>query len=102
MDIELNEEELSDLLRLVEAEAPAEDIYGKILVANVVEFKDALEANAEFDVLPTIIGVIVAAVVGVGCIKLLQWILKKDMWKYFGFYCILIGFITIICKILGL
>lgn len=36
MDIELNEEELSDLLRLVEAEAPAEDIYGKILVANVV------------------------------------------------------------------
>lgn len=36
MDIELTEEELSDLLRLVEAEAPAEDIYGKILVANVV------------------------------------------------------------------
>lgn len=36
MDIELNKEELSDLLRLVEAEAPAEDIYGKILVANVV------------------------------------------------------------------
>ncbi len=36
MDIELSEEELSELLRLVEAEAPAEDIYGKILVANVV------------------------------------------------------------------
>ncbi len=36
MDIELSEQELSELLRLVEAEAPAEDIYGKILVANVV------------------------------------------------------------------
>jgi len=36
MDVELSERELSDLLRLVEAEAPAEDIYGKILVANVV------------------------------------------------------------------
>lgn len=36
MDIELTDEELSALLRLVEAEAPAEDIYGKILVANVV------------------------------------------------------------------
>ena len=36
MDVELSEQELSDLLRLVEAEAPAEDIYGKILVANVV------------------------------------------------------------------
>lgn len=36
MDIELSEEEIAELLRLVEAEAPAEDIYGKILVANVV------------------------------------------------------------------
>lgn len=36
MDIELSEQEISELLRLVEAEAPAEDIYGKILVANVV------------------------------------------------------------------
>ena len=73
-----------------------------ILVANIVEFKDAIEMNAEFDVLPTIIGVIIATVVGVGCIKLLQWILKKDMWKYFGIYCISIGIITIICKALGL
>jgi len=36
MDIELSQEEMSELLRLVEAEAPSEDIYGKILVANVV------------------------------------------------------------------
>lgn len=73
-----------------------------ILVANVVELKDAVEMNAELEILPTIIGVIVAAVVGVGCIKLLQWILKKDMWKYFGIYCLIIGTITIICSILGL
>ncbi|MBR2952760.1 MAG: undecaprenyl-diphosphate phosphatase [Clostridia bacterium] len=73
-----------------------------IIVANIVELKDAIEMNAEFEVLPTIIGVIVAAVVGVGCIKLLQWILKKDMWKYFGFYCLTIGVVSIICSILGL
>lgn len=73
-----------------------------IIVANIVELKDAIEMNAEFEVLPTIIGVIVAAVVGVGCIKLLQWILKKDMWKYFGFYCLIIGVVSIICSILGL
>lgn len=36
MDIELSEEEMLTLMRLVEAEAPSEDIYGKILVANVV------------------------------------------------------------------
>ncbi len=73
-----------------------------ILVANVVELKDAVEVGAQFEFLPTIIGVLVAAVVGVACIKLLQWILKKDMWKYFGFYCLVLGVITIICSVLGL
>ncbi len=73
-----------------------------ILVANIVELKDAIEMNAEFELVPTIVGVLVAAVVGVGCIKLLQWILKKDMWKYFGIYCLVIGVISIFCNILGL
>lgn len=73
-----------------------------IVVANVVEFKDAVEAGAQLEILPTIIGIIVSAVVGVACIKLLQWILKKDMWKYFGFYCLVIGVFTIICSVIGL
>lgn len=73
-----------------------------IIVANAVELKDAVETGAQLELLPTIIGVIVAAVVGVACIKLLQWILKKDMWKYFGFYCLLVGVFTIICSVLGI
>ena len=73
-----------------------------IVVANVVEFKDAVEAGAQLEILPTIIGILVSAVVGVACIKLLQWILKKDMWKYFGFYCLVIGIFTIICSVIGL
>lgn len=73
-----------------------------IIVANAVELKDAVETGAQLELLPTIIGVIVAAVVGVACIKLLQWILKKDMWKYFGFYCLVIGVFTIICSVLGI
>ncbi|MBQ3523188.1 MAG: undecaprenyl-diphosphate phosphatase [Clostridia bacterium] len=73
-----------------------------IIVANAVELKDAVETGAQLELLPTIIGVIVAAVVGVACIKLLQWILKKDMWKYFGFYCLIIGVFTIICSALGI
>lgn len=72
-----------------------------IIVANAVELKDAVETGAQLELLPTIVGVLVAAVVGVACIKLLQWILKKDMWKYFGFYCLIIGVFTIICSILG-
>lgn len=73
-----------------------------ILVANAVELKDAVEMGAQLELLPTVIGIIVAAVVGVACIKLLQWILKKDMWKYFGIYCLILGIFTIICSIIGL
>ena len=73
-----------------------------IIVANIVEFKDAVESGAQLEVLPTIVGILVAAVVGVACIKLLQWILKKDMWKYFGYYCLIIGVFTIICSVIGL
>ena len=73
-----------------------------ILVANIVELKDALVVGAQLELLPTIIGIIVAAVSGVACIKLLQWILKKDMWKYFGFYCLVLGVIVLISSILGL
>lgn len=73
-----------------------------IIVANIVEFKDAVEAGAQLELIPTIVGIIVAAVVGVACIKLLQWILKKDMWKYFGFYCLVIGAFTIISSIIEL
>lgn len=73
-----------------------------ILVANAVELKDAVEMGAQLELLPTVIGIIVAAVVGIACIKLLQWILKKDMWKYFGIYCLILGIFTIICSIIGL
>ena len=73
-----------------------------ILVANVVELKDAVDAGAQLELLPTIIGVLVAAVVGVACIKLLQWILKKDMWKYYGFYCLIVGVVAIVCSAFGL
>lgn len=73
-----------------------------IMVANVVEFKDAIEIGVQLEILPTIIGIIVATVSGVACIKLLQWILKKDMWKYFGFYCLILGVAVLICSIIGL
>lgn len=50
MDIELSESEITILQRIVEAEATGEDIYGRMLVANVVlnrmhddEFPDSIE-----------------------------------------------------------
>lgn len=73
-----------------------------IMVANFVELKDAVEMNAEIEIIPTVVGIVIAAVVGVACIKFLQWILKRDLWKYFGIYCLIIGVISVFYSILGL
>lgn len=48
-----------------------------IIAANISQTKDAIEIHQSIEVLPTVIGIITAMVVGVLCIKLLQWILKK-------------------------
>lgn len=67
-----------------------------VLASGLVEFKDAMETDIIVPVFPLIIGVITSAVVGVFAIKLLQILMKKDLFRYFGFYCLALGFITTI------
>ena len=67
-----------------------------VLASGLVEFKDAMETDVIVPVFPLIIGVIASAVVGVFAIKILQLLMKKDLFKYFGFYCLALGFITTI------
>lgn len=70
-----------------------------ILAANLMEIKDAVSGNSSVNVLAALIGIAVAAFVGVMAIKALQWIVKKDMFKYFGYYCLTIGAIATIIGI---
>ncbi len=67
-----------------------------VLASGLVEFKTAMETDVVVPVLPLIVGVITSAVVGVFAIKLLQLLMKKDLFKYFGFYCLALGFVTTI------
>ena len=67
-----------------------------VLAGGIVEFKDAMETDVIVPVFPLIVGVVASAVVGVFAIKLLQILMKKDLFKYFGFYCIILGFVTTI------
>ncbi len=67
-----------------------------VLASGLVEFKDAMETDAIIPVLPLVVGVVASAVVGVFAIKVLQLLIKKDLFKYFGFYCLALGFITTI------
>lgn len=72
-----------------------------VLASGLVEFKDAMETAVIVPVFPLLIGVITSAVVGVFAIKLLQILMKKDLFKYFGFYCLALGFITTIISAIG-
>ncbi len=67
-----------------------------VLASGLVEFKDAIESPEIIPVFPLVVGVIASAVVGVLSIKLLQLIMKKDLYKYFGIYCVILGFIVTI------
>ena len=65
-----------------------------VLASGLVEFKSAMETPEIIPVFPLIAGIVVSAVVGIFSIKLLQIIIKKNLFKYFGFYCLGLGFIV--------
>lgn len=72
-----------------------------VLASGLVEFKDAMEADVIIPVFPLVVGVIASAVTGVFAIKILQIMIKKDLFKYFGYYCLALGFIVTIVSAIG-
>ncbi len=67
-----------------------------ILASGLVEFKDAMESAQVVPVFPLLVGIVTSAVVGVFAIRLLQVIITKNIFKYFGFYCLGLGFVVTI------
>lgn len=67
-----------------------------VLASGVVELKDALEGTQVVPVLPLLAGVITSAVVGIFSIRLLRLVINKNLFKYFGYYCMGLGFIVTI------
>ncbi len=72
-----------------------------VLASGLVEFKEAMETDIIVPVFPLMVGVITSAVVGVFAIKLLQILMKKNLFRYFGFYCLALGFIATIISAIG-
>ncbi len=71
-----------------------------VLVSGLIEFKDAMSADVIIPVFPLIIGVVTSALVGLFAIKLLQIILKRNRFKYFGYYCTVLGLIVTVIGII--
>ena len=65
-----------------------------VLASGLVELKDAIEV-VEFIPIPSLlVGVVTSAVVGIFGIKLLEILVKKNLFKYFGFYCLGLGLVV--------
>ncbi len=66
-----------------------------ILGGSVLEIKDAFEAGENFDIPVLAIGFVISAVVGILAIKLVKLITKKNKFKVFGIYLLIIGLLCI-------
>lgn len=71
-----------------------------ILGGGLVELGKGIKQESGAGVLPCIIGVIVAALVGFGAIKLVQWLMKTDRFKVFYIYTAVLGALVIIISII--
>ena len=70
-----------------------------VLGANILSLKDALEGTVIWSEAPVYLaGVIVAAVVGYACIRLLKMIADKGKFGAFAYYCWAAGLLTVILK----
>ena len=73
-----------------------------ILAAAVLEFKDAMDApgGINVEILPLIVGVVIAAVVGYLSIVLFKWLLKTDKMIVFILYTALVGATVVVISII--
>ena len=62
-----------------------------ILGGSVLELKDAFDSGVELDIPLLAIGFIISAVVGILSIKLVGLITKKNKFKYFSIYLLILG-----------
>ncbi len=66
-----------------------------ILGGSVLELGDALASDMELDWLALGFGFVISAVVGFLAIKMVAWLLKKDRFKIFGVYTLILGIVCI-------
>ncbi len=72
-----------------------------IIASALSEGKDAIAVGINVEIMPLIFGVIAALISGIAAIKFIEWLIKKDRYNLFGYYCGALGILTIILGICG-
>ena len=71
-----------------------------ILGANILSLKDAIETVVVAEIPMYLVGVLVSAVAGYACIRLLKMIADKGKFGFFAYYCWAAGLLTLILTII--
>ena len=71
-----------------------------ILGANILSIKDAIETVIWSEVPVYLAGVLVSAVVGYACIRLLKMIAENGKFGFFAYYCWAVGILTIVLNVI--
>lgn len=59
--------------------------------ACLLQLLDAVKSTQEIPFAPYLAGIVTAAAIGYLSIRLLRYIMKKDKFKYFAIYCLIVG-----------
>ncbi len=74
-----------------------------VLGANVLELGEALGSGSfELPLVPVLIGVAAAVVFGIIAIKMVQWVVRTDKFKYFAWYTLALGSVVTVIGIVEL
>ena len=70
-----------------------------ILGAAVLKLLDVDAADLAANAGPYLVGMLVSGIVGYASIRWLKKLIQKDQFHYFGYYCLAVGLISIVCGI---
>ena len=70
-----------------------------ILAAALSDVKDAIQGDINVEMIPLLCGIVSAMVFGILAIKLIEWLIRKDRYSLFGYYCLALGLFVIVYSI---
>ena len=67
-----------------------------ILAAALSDATEAIAGEIVIDIIPLLFGIVSAMIFGILAIKLIEWLIRKDRYSLFGYYCLALGVFVLI------
>lgn len=71
-----------------------------VLGANLLELKDIVGQPFPLEPMVVLVGVLSAVVFGLLAIKMVQWLVHTDKYRYFGYYTLMLGVVVLLISVI--